>query len=181
VRKSIANHLNDIAKDHPDYVIQCLKAWTKSAKNPADQEKINWITRRSLRTLIKNGHPGALALIGVSHGAEIEVRKLSTQKNRIKLGQALDFKFEIHSISSKPQKLVIDYIVHFMKSNRETAPKVFKLKTVTIPANGRLTLEKSHSVKKITTREYYPGKQRLELQINGKSYGSTEWHLELLK
>ena len=49
VRKSVANHLNDITKDHPKYVLDLLTRWKKSA--PLEHaSKIDWIIRRSLRT-----------------------------------------------------------------------------------------------------------------------------------
>ena len=65
VRKSIANHLNDIAKDHPEVVLGVLKKW-KSGAPEIHADKIEWIIHRSLRSLIKAGHPGALTLIGAS-------------------------------------------------------------------------------------------------------------------
>jgi 3-methyladenine DNA glycosylase AlkC len=53
VRKSVANNLNDIAKDHPDWVLDRLESWDR--ENP----HTNWIARRGVRTLVKNGHPRA--------------------------------------------------------------------------------------------------------------------------
>ncbi|WP_140918628.1 DNA alkylation repair protein [Limnobaculum xujianqingii] len=178
VRKSIANHLNDISKDHPDYVIQLLKGWKQQAKGE-DEKKVEWIIRQALRTLIKDGNPNALALIGVQYGAQVTIDNFSIKQKNIKLGDSLEFEVQIRSVSNTPQKIVIDYLIHFMKANKKTMPKVFKLRTFELPANGSITIEKKHTIKKITTRQYYEGIQQIEIQVNGKVMGKQDWHLEL--
>lgn len=178
VRKSVANHLNDIAKDNPARVIQVLTQWKKQAEK--DQElKIQWIIQRSLRTLIKQGHPGALNLIGVSSEAKIQVTNFKVKQKKIRLGERLEFNFEIGSLAKRPQRLVVDYVVHFMKANKKTAPKVFKLKTFDLLPLGRIHFSKSHHIKKITTREYHPGLHSIEIQVNGAIVGRQNWVLEI--
>jgi 3-methyladenine DNA glycosylase AlkC len=178
VRKSVSNHLNDIAKDHPELVVKILARWQKEA-GEKHAEKIDWIIHRSLRTLIKNGHGGALKLIGVSTKVQIELVDFKVAQNHITLGEKVDFTFGVKSLSSKPQKLVVDYIVHFVKANQSTAPKVFKLKTFELPAKGVLHISKSHPMKKITTREYYPGMHAIEIQVNGVSLAKVDWRLKI--
>jgi 3-methyladenine DNA glycosylase AlkC len=176
VRKSVANHLNDIAKDHPDLVVKILTKWKKQAGSK-HSAKIEWIIRRALRTLIKDGNSGALQLIGVSKKTDIQFIGFKIRQEKIKLGERIDFEFQIHSSSKKSQKLVVDYIVHFVRANQSTSPKVFKLKTVELPARGKISFAKSHHLKKVTTREYYPGLHYLEIQINGAVAGKKEWKL----
>ena len=176
VRKSVSNHLNDIAKDHPTLVVKTLARWKKEAgvKHAA---KIDWTIRRSLRTLIKEGHAGALALIGVSDRAEVELIGFEVGPAKIKMGDRIELRFQVRSSDSKSQKLVVDYVVHFVKANRTTAPKVFKLKTVEIPASGLVAFSKSHHIKPITTRVYYPGVHHVEIQINGRIFGRKSFRL----
>lgn len=176
VRKSVANHLNDIAKDHPDFVIQVLQRWKKQA-GQKHQKKMAWIIRHSLRTLIKQGHAGALSLIGVSTGVKIKVSKILLQKSKVKLGEKIYFEFNIISAANQSQKLVVDYLIHFVKSNNETSAKVFKLKTFELASKDQVTIKKSHSLKKITTREYYSGRHLLEIQVNGRIVGKMPWRL----
>jgi 3-methyladenine DNA glycosylase AlkC len=177
VRKSVSNHLNDISKDHPEYVIQLLKEWQKKAKGE-DEKKVEWIIHRSLRTMIKNGHPAALELIGVSHGAAVELVGFKLEPKIVKMGERLNFEIELKSTSKKSQKLVIDYLMHFVKSNGGTTAKVFKLRAVEISAGSRVHIKKSHSLKKITTRVYFPGEQFLEIQVNGKVLAKKKWLLK---
>lgn len=176
VRKSVANHLNDISKDHPDYVTQLLKEWTQQANTPAEQRYVTWIIKQALRTLIKQGNPNALALIGVEHGAQVTIDGFNVTPT-ITLGEYLTFKFTVCSLSNKPQNLVIDYIIGFMKANGKTSPKVFKLRAMTLGPNETLTIEKKHAVKLITTRQYYAGEQQIQLQINGKVFIEKNWQL----
>lgn len=177
VRKSVANHLNDITKDHPQVVIDVLNRWKKQARGE-DQKRVDWIVHRSLRTLIKAGHPGALQLIGVKK-ARIETEKLKLAKAKIKLGERLVFEFTLRSTSKENQKIVVDYIIHFVKSNKKQAPKVFKLKSFQLPAGESIQIKKSHHIKKITTREYYSGLHSLEIQVNGTPAGKIDWHLKV--
>lgn len=178
VRKSVSNHLNDIAKDHPDRVVRLLKEWKKSAGSE-HENKIRWIIHRALRTLIKSGHPGALELIGVASEAKIELSGLKLNAKKLRLGQRMEFGFAVRSKSSQSQKLVIDYLIHFVKANGRTAPKVFKLKTVELPPKAELRIVKAHPLKKITTRVFYPGAHRLEIQINGKVVAGLPWELAI--
>lgn len=178
VRKSVANHLNDISKDHPELLVKTLKAWLKEA--PKEHEKnFQWIKRHSLRTLIKNGHPGALALMGVSTECLVEVSKLQLSATKLKVGDTLGFSFEIRSRSKRDQSLIIDYVVHHMKANLERTPKVFKLKSMVLKAGETQTITKRHSLKPITTRKYYSGEHWLEIQVNGKCLKRVTWNLAL--
>ena len=74
VRKSVANHLNDITKDHPAWVLERIGGWDLENKHTA------WIAKRALRTLIKKGDRNALAVIGAGARAEIAVRARSPSR-----------------------------------------------------------------------------------------------------
>lgn len=93
------------------------------------------------------------------------------------MGERLEFNFKIKSTSKKSQKLVIDYILHFVKANKKTAPKVFKLKTLNLAGNEEVVITKNHHLKKITTRVYYTGSHALEIQVNGKVLQRVKWNL----
>ena len=59
VRRSMANHLNDITKDNPDLAVEVLARWAKNAS----KERM-WIVCHALRSLVKQGHTQALAILG---------------------------------------------------------------------------------------------------------------------
>lgn len=179
VRKSVANHLNDVAKDHPELVVKTLKSWKALAKTVEEKDRIQWTIHRALRTLIKNGYPQALALVGVNTSAPIEIDNLKLNKNIIKMGESLSFEFKVVSRAKKLESIVLDYSIHFMKSNGQLAQKVFKLKNLKLKPNESLKVIKNHSLREITTRKYYPGEHALEIQVNGKPMAKKKWNLEL--
>lgn len=174
VRKSIANHLNDISKHHPDIVINTLKEWVKAAPD-AHQEKIQWIKKQALRTLIKKGHPKALGLMGVSDKSEVKLSQLKLSKDKYKLGETLEFEFVLQSTGAKTQKIIVDYGIGFLKSNGSISTKMFKLKTLELKPKEKVVITKRHSLKAITTATFYSGQHELALQVNGKFLKKTQW------
>ena len=176
VRKSVANHLNDIAKDHPVLAIRLLKKWMSEA-GPKDQKKVEWTTRRALRTLVKEGYPKALALLGVSSEAAVEIRRLHLGKENLRMGEKLEFSFLAKSLSDQVQKWIIDYRIHFVKANGKASVKVFKFKNLVLGPKAEVEVGKTHHIREITTREYYNGVHTLDIQINGVVRKSAKFTL----
>ncbi len=172
VRRSVANNLNDIAKDHPEVVIQTLQQW-QSIPTPEMKKLIH----HALRTLVKAGHPAALELIGYGHGAQIRVSALQLATDTVNFGETLVFSCELESLAEIVQELVIDYTVYFRKANGSLAPKVFKWTKKTLNAGEKITLSRSHPIRPITTRVYYAGEQAVELKINGEAYARQPFTL----
>jgi 3-methyladenine DNA glycosylase AlkC len=174
VRRSVANNLNDIAKDHPDLVVETLARW-KQAGNPGTE----WIIGHAARTLLKQGHTGALALLGYPAATNISVASVQLNQARVRMGEDLVFAVEIQSTADAPQNLMIDYVVHHLKANGKLAPKVFKLAKKRLGPRAMLTLTKRHAFRALSTRVYHPGRHALELQINGQRWGWQEFELVL--
>jgi len=169
VRRSVANHLNDLARHSPDVVLAAAAAWTASpdANTP-------WVVRHGLRTLIKKAHPGALALQGFTP-ASVTVTPPQLDRSRVALPADLSFTFEISNTGADPARLAVDYIVHYMKANGSQAEKVFKLSALTLNPGETRVVSKSHAFRQMTTRVHHPGRHALELQINGVRYAHTEF------
>ncbi|MBO6756560.1 MAG: DNA alkylation repair protein [Roseibium sp.] len=174
VRRSVANHLNDIAKDHPDLVADLAGNWLKGADHNRGR-----LVRHACRTLIKQGHPVALAAFGLNAPA-VEVRDLAATPVVV-FGDHVEFGLELVSTSRKSQDLVIDYLVHFKKANGSLAPKVFKWTRCRLGPGERLTLGRRHAIRPITTRKYYPGGQAISVRINGQDFGRAAFELEMMQ
>lgn len=169
IRRSVANNINDISKDHPDLAVDLLSSW-KDQSNPHRSKLI----KHALRTLLKKGHPGALELLGFSSQPQISVSAIRLEPAQISLGEDVIFSFEITSTGEKEQHLMIDYQVNFMKANGTQAPKVFKLSQKTLGPGESLRIQRKHAIKPITTRKYYPGKQTFQPQVNGVLFGEAD-------
>jgi len=173
IRRSVANNLNDISKDNPGVVIQTLKRWQK-----VEDLNRNRLIKHALRTLIKNGHPEALELLGFSNNPQIDVLNISINRKQIMIGESVEFSFEIKSTADADQELMIDYIIHFLRANGKQSAKVFKLSQKTILPGEVLKIRKKHSFQVITTRKYYPGIQSFQPQINGNQFGKIDMLLD---
>ena len=171
VRRSVANNLNDIAKDHPDIVATIASKWMKGASK--ERKKL---IRHGCRTLVKKGHQKTLKVFGFNPPDMLQA-KLCIKTPRVIFGGVLSFTLSLNSGSNNEQLLVIDYIVHHQKSTGKTSPKVFKWKTATLLPNTTLRITKKHGIKKITTRRYYAGLHMVEIMINGVSFGKADFQL----
>ena len=174
VTRSVANHMNDLSKTNPELAIDTLTRWKKSDKQKP--EEMDYIIRHAIRTMIKQGHPKALRLIGIAHAPNLKAADLNIPK-KVKMNSPLQFSFKI--LSKKNQKLIVDYILHFQnKAGKLSGKKVFKLKTATVKANQPLTIEGRHPLRQfMTTRTLYPGRHKIEIQINGKIYNEAYFDL----
>lgn len=161
VQRSVANHLNDVAKDHPDLAVATCRRWAAapSAATP-------FVVRHALRSLVKQGHRGALGILGVDATPRVRLSSVRLPAS-IRLGEELRFGVSIGSTSADEQALVVDYALHFVKANGETRPKVFKLKRLTLAPHASVDLAAGVSFAQMSTRRHHPGAHRLEILING--------------
>jgi 3-methyladenine DNA glycosylase AlkC len=172
VRRSVANHLNDISKDNPHLVIATLQRW----RQDAGDERL-WIIRHALRSLVKAGDPDALALLGFGEAAAVTLHAFTITPAIIRLGEVVTLSFTLQNESDEAHRLVIDYVVHLVKANGRSSPKVFKLTTRALAGGERLNIQRQHAVRPVTTRRYYPGEHRVEIQVNGRRLGQAAFQL----
>ncbi|HEV7401463.1 MAG TPA: DNA alkylation repair protein [Chthoniobacteraceae bacterium] len=171
VRKSVANHLNDIAKDHPAWVMDRLESW------PLDQPHTAWIAKRALRTLIKQGDRRALAIIGAGAKPNVLLHDLSLTPRKIKLGSCTTLAFRLESRAAKSQRLVVDYIVHYVKKSGAIAAKVFKLKELTLAPGASIAFSRALHIRDFTTRVHHPGRHEVEIAVNGEKLARAFFEL----
>lgn len=172
VRKSVANHLNDIAKDHPERVAELAAKWY------GQHPHTDWIVRHGCRTLLKQDHPAILQLFGYVASEHVHIQQLQVHPEIVKMGEYAEFSFTLINASSTEQSLRIDYEIHHMKANGKNAPKRFKW-TAKSFAPGTHVLSKQHLFKLITTRKYYAGIHPVSIYINGVEQGKVSFHLEI--
>lgn len=173
VRRSVANNLNDIAKDHPVLVAGIAERWLKDASKERKS-----LVRHALRTLIKQGDARALSALGYNR-AKVEVKNFEIITPEVVLGGALEFELQMVSDISSDQPLIIDYVVHHQKANGKISPKVFKWKNLLLKSGQSIRATKRHNIKPITTRKYYRGTHRVEILVNGSIVCGGDFELQL--
>ena len=173
VRRSVANSLNDIAKDDPALVADFVERHIEGASTERRQ-----LLRHASRTLLKKGDAKALANFGFAAAKEIGA-DLTLATPVVTFGDKLGFSLTVRNEDKAPQRLMIDYAIHHMKANGTLAPKVFKWRQLDLPAGGSQTIGKDHAIRAITTRRYYPGTHRVEILINGAISASADFELRM--
>lgn len=168
VRKSVANNLNDIAKDHPELILTTLARWQQGA---SDERR--WIIRHALRTLVKQGHPEALRLLG-AEAPEVELLALELTPASLRIGETVTIAVTLRSTAAAAQQLVVDYVLHLPGARGAARAKVFKLRSQALAAGATLRLLKQHSFAPVTVRRLYPGPHRIAVQVNGVILGEAE-------
>lgn len=160
VRRSVANNLNDIAKDNPIFVIDFVRTHLPEAS----KERVR-LFKHACRSLFKQGRPEVLALFGYqTFNGQVRFTQIS---QNVDWAGKLEFEVEIESGVTEPQNLMVDIVIWHQKANGKLTPKVFKWKVIDAFVGNSRHL-KRHSFKEITTRKYYPGEHRIEIQINGQ-------------
>ena len=173
VRRSVANNLNDIAKDHPDKVSDITRTWLQGAS----PERVK-LLRHACRTLLKKGHSPTMLLFGYAE-AHIGSLNVDLSSDVVLFGTALCFSISFVSTAKQKQNLLIDYVIHHIKANGKTTPKVFKWSCKSTASGEKVVLHKKHMFKKISTRRYYAGEHYLEVMMNGKSVARTRFIVKM--
>lgn len=170
VRRSVANNLNDIAKDNPDVVLKLAKEWKGVS------EQTDAVIKHGCRTLLKQGHAHVLSYFGLN-SSQITVTNFSITTPQINVGQYLEFRFDVSNNSTKVQTLRLEYAVHYLRNNGQHNKKVFKISERLFEPNEQQAITRKQSFKPITTRKFYPGTQRLSIIVNGKEFETLAFEL----
>lgn len=168
VRRSVANSLNDIAKDKPDLVLSTTKRW-KGISEETDK-----LIRHASRTLLKRSNVEALEHFGIKKIKNAVVENLKTTKKKIEIGDALTFSFDLTLKSAA--KVRIEYGIDFVKANGKTSRKIFKLTEGELE-KGTHSFTKKQSFKDFTTRKHYSGKHTLAIIVNGEEKDFIEFRV----
>ncbi|WP_256012795.1 DNA alkylation repair protein [Desertivirga xinjiangensis] len=172
VRRSVANNLNDIAKDHPDTVIAIARKW-KGSSLETDR-----LIKHGCRSLLKQAHADTLDLFGLSGTVKCSVQNLKINRQTIKEGDHLEFSFELLHAESSALKLRVEYAIYYMKANGKPARKLFKITENTYQGESVYRFIRRQSFKNMTTRKHYPGNHKVAVVINGNELAEHNFTLE---
>lgn len=171
VRKSVANHLNDITKNHPERVLRFLSG--RSLENPRTAR----IVKQALRTLIKKGDARALALIGAGEAPRLAVTRFIVAPATVRIGDDVRIAVEMNSTAPAAWRLVVDCAVHYVKQSGATSEKVFKWKEFLFAPGASVSLDRKLRIRNFTTRVHHAGTHKVELVVNGARVASGLFEL----
>ncbi len=172
VRRSVANHLNDVSRDHPERVVEIATAWM--AEPDIDEAMV----RHALRSLIKKGHPGAMTALGFATEAEVEVASFEVAPTSIRLGDAIELAATVTSTAAATRRFVVDFVIHHVRGDGSTTSKVFKWTTAELAPGESAAITKKRTIATASIRRYFAGEHRVDLQVAGTVVASAAFTLE---
>jgi len=170
VRRSVANNLNDIAKDHPEIVLKIAKKWENTSK------ETDAIIKHGCRTLLKQGHPEILSHYGLD-STKIEVTNFKIDTLKVTVPDALQFSFEVENQYEIPKIVRLEYAIYYNKANGLLSRKVFKISERIYQDRQKNLVIKKQSFKLITTRKFYSGWHKVSVIVNGSEKIVGEFQL----
>lgn len=161
VRLSVANNLNDIAKDNPEIVIDLAKSWKGESK------EVDWVLKHGCRTLLKQGNPEIMKLFGLESNKNIIIDNFQLTTPHIKIGDSIEFCFSLSNRSNEKTIIRLEYGIYYQKSNGTLSKKIYKISEKEYAKNSVTQITRKHSFRVITTRKFYPGLHQISIIING--------------
>jgi 3-methyladenine DNA glycosylase AlkC len=159
VRRSVANNLNDISKDNPDFVVERLRAWQGCGP------ETDALLKHACRTLLKQAEPSVMAMFGYRLEG-LAVRDFEVSTPTVEFGDGLEFSFVVENTGTSLLKLRLEYAV-------------FKISERDLATGEILRVERRHPIRAITTRVYYPGIHRVAAIANGVESPATDFELRM--
>ncbi|MEL6971343.1 MAG: DNA alkylation repair protein [Bacteroidota bacterium] len=172
VRRSVANHLNDMAKDHPEVVLNTVERWHGKSANT------DWLIKHACRTLLKQSHPRALALFGLGGAESINIANFQVITPMVTLGEALTFQFDLEHTLNRSLLIRLEYAMYYRKANGNLSKKVFKISEKEYAPQASVRIERKQSFKPITTRKYYAGLHQVAIIANGREFAAHDFTLQ---
>ena len=171
VRRSVANHLNDLAKADSDRIVDLLETW-----HAEGVEETTWIVRHAMRNHLKSGDPRVLAMFGYDK-ADVEVLGLQASPTAAAIGQSVAISFDLAERAGNDQKLMVDLVVGYRKANGSVGPKVFKFKDFELAGHRTESCSKKLDMIVRSTRPLYPGEHSVTVRVNGADLATTTFEL----
>lgn len=173
VRLSVANNLNDIAKDNPKIIIALAKSWKGKSKN------VDWVIKHGCRTLLKQGNTEIMSLFGLGSIENITTENSQILTPKVKIGEAVEFCFDLSNYNKRKTKIRLEYGIYYQKSNGALAKKIYKISEKEYAENSVIHVVKKHSFCAITTRAFYSGLHQITIIVNGNEF--ERLYFELIK
>lgn len=171
VRRSVANNLNDIAKEWPALVLDIARRWL------GHTAETDWVVRHACRGLLKKGNSDALAYFGFEQGITgVEVSDLRAAQ-QVPLGGRLHFSFQVKNTADAPAQIRLEYAIDYQTLSGKISTKIFKIKEVKLPAGASEAIARHQRFQDFTTRKHYLGPHRLQIMLNGRAAAELEFEV----
>jgi 3-methyladenine DNA glycosylase AlkC len=174
VRLSVANNLNDIAKDNPETIITLAKKWQGESKD------VDWVIKHGCRTLLKQGNAEAMELFGFGSAVKnISIEDFQVLTPEVKIGKSLEFTFKLLNNNDRKTKIRLEYGLYYQKANGTLSKKVHKISEKEYAEKSVTQITREQSFKVVTTRVFHPGLHQISVIINGNEFEKYDFELTM--
>ena len=171
VRLSVANNLNDIAKDNPEIVISLAKKWY------GESAEVDWVVKHGCRTLLKQGNWEVMNIFGLGDVENIRIENFQISTPEIKVGDSLEFSFKLLNNGKEKNKVRLEYGVYYQKANGTLSKKVCKISEKEYDGNSVTQISRKHSFRVVTTRKFHLGLHQVAVIVNGNEFEKHDFEL----
>lgn len=171
VRRSVANNLNDIAKDNPGVVIDIAKKWKGQSK------ETDALIKHACRTLLKQGNQEMMELFGFGSVKHLLIEDYKVTTPKICIGDSIEFSFQLKNESKHSALVRLEYGIYYQKANGTLSRKVFKISEREYSAHSVTEVVRKQSFRLITTRVFHPGLHQVSIILNGKEFEKLDFEL----
>jgi len=171
VRLSVANNLNDIAKNNPETVIHLVKKWQGMSEN------IDWVIKHGCRTLLKQGNEEVMGIFGFKSTIDFTINDFRILTPRVKIGESLEFDFKLSNNNDKKVKIRLEYALYYQKANGTLSKKVHKISEKEYAESSTTKITRKHPFRVVTTRVLHRGLHQISIIINGKEFEKYDFEL----
>ncbi|MDB4868678.1 MAG: hypothetical protein JWR03_3011 [Cohnella sp.] len=169
VRRSAANNLNDISKDHPGLVAEWVCRWQ------GRDARTDWVLRHGSRGLIRAAHPEVMARFGLLPVSGVHVEEWTVSPDHVPTGGSVEVRYALRMPDgADPVKLRLELDISFPRPGGKRYRKLFRLSEKMVAAGSRVAGSRRHSFADLSTRRHYPGVHRMALLVNGHEAASAE-------
>lgn len=168
VRRSVANNLNDISKDHPQKVLAVAQAWKGVC------EETDWVIRHGCRGMLRAADAKTMALFGIVPQPDVKVMEWTVTPDLIAIGGSVQFRYGLQVPEGESVKLRIELAVMYPRSTGKMYRKLFKLSEKTVAGGSIVQGGRFFSFADLSTRRHYPGTHRLQLIVNGHEAAAVD-------
>jgi 3-methyladenine DNA glycosylase AlkC len=170
VRRSVANNLNDISKDHPELVLDICERWHGQSSNT------DWIVKHACRGLLKAGNRRAMHLFGFADTENVGIQNLSVDRCTLPVGEELSLTFNLRVDTEEACRVRLEYEVQYARPDGKASRKVFQIREGTFEP-GTHAISRKLSFVDRSTRKHYPGEHGISIIANGVEMAKTVFEL----
>ena len=171
VRRSVANNLNDISKDHPGIVISLVEKWLGSS------DEVDAVCKHGCRTLLKKGNRKVLELFGFGPVDQMRIEQFKIVDQTVSIGGQLEFSFRLINTSRDSCRIRLEYAIYYQKANGTLSKKVYKISEKEYLGNSNTFVKRKQSFRVITTRKFHLGRHQVSMIVNGKEFDAHDFQL----